>query len=1258
MRSKILKFWPDIRHKLTAIKIPRQYEDNFITYCLQKSVRRFNLLSNATYVSQLLFIMIYLCHKTLYEVEVSFNINIFIAFSAAYMIIVLLNTKLINRLSQKPEQNKYFLEIAFIALLGISFGGQLINLYFDIQTQTQAYRFFIFLCAVGFLPIISTRKVNMSLVVFDITAILISFAMFMDNGLPFSSFHFFVVIIAITISMLISVYNQFVFAESFVDEKNMQESTARLEDANRQLNEMNDRLERLSVTDQLTQISNRRAFDEYIERMWNECRRLRKPMTIMMIDIDHFKSFNDFYGHVEGDECLKAVTEEMGKYFNRSTDMFARYGGEEFVAVLPFCEGEPTLSLAEKIRSSVEELRIPNPKSKSGSFVTISIGIASRIPNQISEQIQNPEWIVALADMALYEAKNSGRNRIVANIDEDTEDSYLAFGMPHIKMPGPGEDLEKLQVILQATMISVFSIDLIEGGIEFSKEIIAYIGDDNYKFDNYEDFSRYIYKDDRVAFEKTMNDLFSHNLDTTAPLLLRLKCGEDEYSWVSLSIRYMYDNSFNVVSAVGAISDYSKHMREQEINRLMAQGAANYLFYYNFEGKYAKLSEQFIKDFGIDSPVVENAAAFFYNMIYDEDKKLFFRAIRKSRKDDNQIVECTIRVHHPSKGLLWLNFRGMMSKNLKGRPDMLAGSLTDISESVKTNETNKLIIEGCSDCIYVIDMKNDTCQFSSKIMEIANVPSLFLTEASKTWLEVVVPEDRKIFRESFREIIEGRSDTHRLEYRVIGTNGIPVWIAARGKCSFDEEGRPVMVAGSILNISTMGQYNRYIEKLSMSDRLTGLPNRLAYYLDMSNFMMLSHFIGYVIMVDVDDFKNMNSMHGISLGDRFLVEFSALLTLNMNTNTDIYHMGSDLFLIHYKGTHEDEVVEFSKKIMDLSAAPLSIDGKAVHFTLSVSIVRYYPGEQVDEIITNAEIAMRKVKSTGKNKLSVYDSNDKNVFLKRLELETRLRECIEDDFKGFEIYYQPLFSPKINRVVGAEALLRWNDTDGITVPPNVIIPSLQNIDKFAPVESWVLSEAIGQCKKWLNFDIDEGFFININLSPKCAVKAGLLGEVKDILHKNDLSSKNIVLEITEESLVLEMNSDANVLKAFQESGIRLAIDDFGTGYSSLSYLRNLPINEIKIDRSFISGLETDLSTRNFISSVIQLAHSMDYTVCVEGVETEDQKSILTGLSADLLQGFYFSRPVAANEFESKFLLNTFYDVNNLKKTRGKKWNAVKK
>lgn len=804
----------NVKHRLTSIKIPREYEASFATHCIRRSIKRFNLFANIFYFFQILSVVVYMyCYRILGIDPQDFNEVLFAVFSSVYMLLILANVGLINYLGKHIEVNKYFLEISFVVFLTISYVGQLINLYFDIQTKVEIYRFMVFICAIGFLPVIHTKKIKLTIALMSAVVITVSLVTFINNEMLFSAFHFFAVIVSIVASTIISLYQQLSLIESFIGEKTMQEANSRLEEVNRQLNEMNDKLERLSVTDPLTQISNRRAFDDYIERMWHECRRLHKPMTVMMMDIDHFKAFNDFFGHVEGDECLKAVSETIRKNFNRSTDMFARYGGEEFVAVLPFSEGESALVLAERIRADIENLKIPNPKSKVLPTVTISIGVAGRTPAHVSEQLQNHEWIVALADKALYDAKAAGRNRIVANLAEDTEDSYLALGIPHMKPPGPGEDLEKLQVIVQATMISVFSVDLVSGSMEFSKEIIAYIGDDKCKFDSYRDFSAYIYEGDREIFEKTMLDLFAHCLDTTTPVLFRLKCGDDEYSWVSLAIRYMYDGSFNVVSAVGAISDYSKQMREQEMNKLMAQGSANYLFSYNYEDKCAQFSQHFMNDFDIASPVVENAAVFFYNLIYDADKKLFLQKHRNLIKNKTQIAECTIRAYRPSRGVVWLHFRAMLNRDYKNKPYMLAGSLTDVTEYVETNRFNSLIVEGCADCVFILDVKTDICQFSSGINKLVNMPDPIITDASKTWMEFVIPEDRKTLRASFKAIFDGKTDTHKLEYRVIGANGAPLWIACRGKASFDEDGNASIIAGSILNISAMGQYNRYNEKL-------------------------------------------------------------------------------------------------------------------------------------------------------------------------------------------------------------------------------------------------------------------------------------------------------------------------------------------------------------------------------------------------------------------------------------------------------------
>jgi len=262
-------------------------------------------------------------------------------------------------------------------------------------------------------------------------------------------------------------------------------------------------------------------------------------------------------------------------------------------------------------------------------------------------------------------------------------------------------------------------------------------------------------------------------------------------------------------------------------------------------------------------------------------------------------------------------------------------------------------------------------------------------------------------------------------------------------------------------------------------------------------------------------------------------------------------------------------------------------------------------------------------------------DRAAYISRLNLESEIRESVLDNFRGFEVFYQPIISLAQSMVIGCEALLRWRGTNNGIVAPAVVIPALINVGMFAEVETWVFKTATAQCAEWIEMTKFDNFIMNINMSVKRVAKPGLVEELKEVVASTGVSMSNLFIELTEESFVMQNQSSMVALRNLDGAGFLLAIDDFGTGYSSLGYLRNLPICGLKIDRAFVRDIETSESSREFIGAIIELGHIMNYNVCVEGVETLEQARILTELNADTLQGYYFSPPLRTDLMEKRFL-----------------------
>ena len=1223
-----------LRDKTLFGDAPAHYQDAYRHSQTEKAVRQFSIFSAFLPLTQLLtfFLNVPLQNLTnLSQAELVFTF-----FSLFYCIAALLSRYLLKNARSNLSVNQIYASRIVISLLTLFTCLESVNVIFEFILMQTMYRFVGIAFIVAMMPLY--RRRNTSVMIGLLTSVSLS-GVLLSAHLMFVTLRFDLAIMMFFLAFLALVFG-FVSrnnsAKAFINNRNIVEANIRLEEANDKLNSVNDQLEQISTTDPLTKVANRRAFDDYANHAWGLCQRSAQPITVLMMDIDHFKAYNDTFGHLKGDECLFRVAQSIKAHFNRAVDLFARYGGEEFVAVLPFTTGESVMSLIERIRSGVEAMRIPNPKSQSSPYVTISIGLATRVP--VSTKMYDS--IVSLADDALYQAKRNGRNRVVANLT-DTDMSFVVPRAPVIAVPGTGEDLEKLQRIVQMAMIAVFSVDLDTGILSFSKSIIDFTGIETSELESYLDFMDFVHADDRSAFEREMQLILSHagELSSVANVF-RLRKKDGLYNWVSMTCSYMHEDEPDVPTlvAVGSFSDFSEQMRMQEITELMAAGSATYLYYYDFERQEMFFNEPFCVDFELKSNLVADGDKLFISLIYEPERQLFIDALAGLRSGDDSDFAIEIRLISPHKGMRWVSMRGVAGRSANNRPAMFAGSILDTTEQVTARQTNRLIIEGCSDCVFIYDAESDVLEFSSKIKDISNMTDVRNENGLRAWTNLIVPEDRSMFLESIRQIQEGKTDTHRLEFRMIRSVGDPIWVACRGKAAFNEKGAFMRMAGSLFNISAMGNYNSYIEELSMADRLTGLPNRLSFYRDMG-VQLSSDEPGYVIMLDVDDFKNVNNLFGLNVGDRMLTELGALLTLSIPPSTNLYHLGSDLFIIHVRVNDEDYAYSLAEQLCALSSYELLVDDKNIRFTFSVGVAFYTPNNSVDEIITNAELSNRKAKEAGKNRVATFDPADKDDYLHRLELETRLRESVENNFEGFCTFFQAIYSTKTKTIVGAEALLRWRDTAGNIVPPNLIIPCLQNIGLFHTVESWILRQATLQCGEWVKMGAPSNFIINVNLSPVRAIAKSLLDEVREVIHAAGLREHNVVLEITEESLIMEMKTSIHMLRELQLNGILLAIDDFGTGYSSLSYLRDLPINEIKIDRSFILDIESNPSSRDFVKSIILLSHSMGYVVCVEGSETETQVDILTELGADILQGYYFSRPLPAEDFAAKFLLELF-------------------
>ncbi|GAA0724241.1 hypothetical protein GCM10008905_17850 [Clostridium malenominatum] len=413
------------------------------------------------------------------------------------------------------------------------------------------------------------------------------------------------------------------------------------------------------------------------------------------------------------------------------------------------------------------------------------------------------------------------------------------------------------------------------------------------------------------------------------------------------------------------------------------------------------------------------------------------------------------------------------------------------------------------------------------------------------------------------------------------------------------------------------------------DYLTDLPNRNIFNENLKKAMENVEYINSdrkigVIFLDLDNFKRINDTLGHNCGDGLLKKVSEILINYLGSKEQIGRVGGDEFVIFLPMDSEyKEAVEFCENVIKRLNKTLLIDSKCVNVSVSMGI-SVFPDNStdVDTLLKYADVAMYRAKKIGKNNYSFFTQEMKGEIEKRVEMEKGLRNAIK---KGeLDIHYQPQVDVKNRDIVGFEALLRWKSNEFGPVSPVEFIPVLEETGLIISIGDWIISKVCKQIVEWVN----NGHNISrvaINLSSVQIQNRGFSDRVKRIIRETGVDPKYLEFEITESILMESLENNIKVLKEFRDLNIKVALDDFGIGYSSFNYLKNLPISTLKIDKSFIDNISKNNSDKDITHGIIKLAHKINMEVIAEGVEEEEQVTLLEDMRCDRIQGYYFSKPL---------------------------------
>ncbi len=568
---------------------------------------------------------------------------------------------------------------------------------------------------------------------------------------------------------------------------------------------------------------------------------------------------------------------------------------------------------------------------------------------------------------------------------------------------------------------------------------------------------------------------------------------------------------------------------------------------------------------------------------------------------------------------------------------LVRASFIDITESKRienalreSEEKYRLLFEESFDGLFISTPSGRFSEINQKAIR------MFGYDSREEMLALDLARDIYARPEERNFVLSSVNEQGFAEFELVGKkkNGEHITVVCSYTAVKDKEGSVTAYRGIIRDITEKKKSEEVIWRQANFDTLTGLPNRDMFRDRLGNEAKKSDRVGLplaLLLIDLDRFKEVNDTLGHAVGDHLLQEAARRIRSCLRESDTVARLGGDEFAVVLSAMAETNHIEdVAQKIIGGLAKPFQLGSEAVYVTASIGIT-LYPNDttDIDALIKNADQAMYVAKSKGRNRASYFTQSLQDEAQNRLRLINDLRYAIEAE--QFRVHFQPIVKLSTGRIQKAEALIRWQHPERGMVSPVEFIPLAEETGLINEIGRWVFKESAAWAKSW-NVLCHDNLQLSVNVSPIQFHQGALICEEwTEHLRGLGLSGKHIVIEITEGLLLNAESEVTNTLLKFFEAGIQVAIDDFGTGFSSLSYLKKFDIDYLKIDRSFVSNLETDANNLALSEAIIVMAHKLGLEVIAEGVETEAQRDLLAAAGCDYAQGFLFSKPVPPEEFE---------------------------
>jgi diguanylate cyclase (GGDEF)-like protein/PAS domain S-box-containing protein len=626
----------------------------------------------------------------------------------------------------------------------------------------------------------------------------------------------------------------------------------------------------------------------------------------------------------------------------------------------------------------------------------------------------------------------------------------------------------------------------------------------------------------------------------------------------------------------------------------------------------------------------------FNELIHPEDQARLNRD-NTGERDNPTRYSVEYRLQHRDGSWRWVCERGAPVYDAASHSWKLEGFIEDITERRRADEARRQA-EARYHSIFQNALEGIFHSTPDGRLLVANpaMARIFGFESPEALMAWVTDLGTQLYVEPERRaqllrMLEREGSVRAFEFQAFRRNGEVIWLSINALAQRDAAGQTLYYEGTLEDITDRRVYQAQIERQANYDALTGLANRTLLNSRLNQSIQLAaegRGAVAVAFIDLDQFKYINDTFGHELGDNLLQNMADRLRSCVRETDLVARQGGDEFVLLLNGYRHEDLAGVIQRVHVAIAEPWQAGRREFHVSSSIGVAVYpSDGTNADVLMRNADAAMYKAKENGRNGYQFFTAELNRVLVERLDIEHRLRGALARH--QFLLHYQPRIDMRTGLIGGAEALLRWRVPQQGLVAPQRFIAVAEDTGLIVPIGRWVLHSACQQARAWQ----DEGLpplIVSVNVSPRQFRDGNIVETIAEALSASALESRYLQIELTEGLAMHGAEKYVRMLGQIKKLGVQIAVDDFGTGYSSLSYLKRFPVDQLKVDRSFVTDLATDPDDAVIVQAIIALGHKLGLSVVAEGVETEEQLQFLRRCRCDEMQGYLFGRPMIAAEF----------------------------